>query len=483
VVALNTEKVVAFGKTSVRLAMKKVASEGGMRRVGSAVAIAPPIVASAFPVVSSITVPPIRLCRSVASLATLLDDHAPGEHAAKPILRSPSAPLLNPTRRGSPISPTSAGRLDSMRGMASAAAGALPPLPPLVVAAPAGYPRFNAGRCFGHRGLPTSAPENTLSALRAAAAHGLRWVEFDVQLSADGEPVVMHDDTLDRTTSGAGPVSAQPLAALRALDAGAWFDEADAKGEAAHTFAGELVPTLAEFVEECGRLGLAMNVELKGDGTEAEQVAVAQRTHEVLLRCGCVPAPMLQGGGGGGGGGGGAGQDEEDEDEDEGMFIEDDDEDDDDDVGGIGVGVGGGGGGVGVPVLYSSFSTLALRSAGHEFPKALLLWTPDELALPAPPSSPGGAEAYYETVLQRLRACGCVAVHCDKNHPLVKPAPGGLGAPPATVPPPVPFARRMHEAGYPVHCYTVNDLAVATDLIANHGVDAVFSDYSLRIAV
>ena len=193
-------------------------------------------------------------------------------------------------------------------------------------------------------------------------------------------------------------------------------------------------------------------------------------------------------------------------------------------------------GSCGVPVLYSSFSQLALRSTGAEFPKALLLWTPDELQLPA--LATRDADAYYEHLLLRLRSTGAVAVHCDKNHPLLKlggaqppqvgkeaavaqeaareaiAARAGLSgaavhttregkASSASVvsspSPPQPtnkeaaseaggvslvsLVQRMHEAGYPVHVYTVNDHAEATDLIQNHGVDAVFSDYCLPITV
>jgi glycerophosphoryl diester phosphodiesterase len=90
---------------------------------------------------------------------------------------------------------------------------------------------------IAHRGASGEAPENTLAAFRRAMELGVDAVELDVQLSADGEPVVIHDDLLDRTTDGRGLVAAQPLAALQRLDAGRWFDE---------RFAGERIPTLAE---------------------------------------------------------------------------------------------------------------------------------------------------------------------------------------------------------------------------------------------
>ena len=93
-------------------------------------------------------------------------------------------------------------------------------------------------------------------------------IELDVQLCRDGEVVVIHDWTLDRTTTGAGLVGEHSLAELKALDAGGWF---------APTFAGERVPTLTEVLAE---VRLAVNVELKpvGDqGLEAAAVAVVER--------------------------------------------------------------------------------------------------------------------------------------------------------------------------------------------------------------
>lgn len=72
----------------------------------------------------------------------------------------------------------------------------------------------------GHRGLMAAEPENTLRSFRRAAAEGVDVVELDLHLSRDGELVVLHDATLDRTTDGSGPVSAFTLEELRGLDAG-----------------------------------------------------------------------------------------------------------------------------------------------------------------------------------------------------------------------------------------------------------------------
>src|SRR3974390_1875679 len=78
-------------------------------------------------------------------------------------------------------------------------------------------------RIIGHRGGGTLAPENTLAGIRKAAESGIRGVEFDVMLTSDRVPVLMHDETLERTTSGRGSVSAPPYTELASLDAGAWF--------------------------------------------------------------------------------------------------------------------------------------------------------------------------------------------------------------------------------------------------------------------
>src|SRR5947199_8504280 len=76
---------------------------------------------------------------------------------------------------------------------------------------------------IGHRGAAAHAPENTLAGLRRAKALGCSWVEFDVRLTADNEPVLLHDNRLERTTDGRGRVSAMSLAAVRRHDAGPWF--------------------------------------------------------------------------------------------------------------------------------------------------------------------------------------------------------------------------------------------------------------------
>ena len=114
---------------------------------------------------------------------------------------------------------------------------------------------------IAHRGFSAQAPENTLTAFRAAVEAGADRVEFDVLLTRDGQPVVIHDATLDRTTSGSGPVAGRTLEELRSLDAGAWFSP---------RFAGERVPTLEEALLLC-RGRIALNVEIKGEAVEPGQ--------------------------------------------------------------------------------------------------------------------------------------------------------------------------------------------------------------------
>ncbi len=117
-------------------------------------------------------------------------------------------------------------------------------------------------RVIGHRGAAGHAPENTLVSIEKAAALGVRWVEFDTKISADGVPVVFHDDKLERTTGVKGDVAKMPLAKLQALDAGTWFGD---------DFAGEPVPTLGQAMATLARLGLGANVEIKASpGREAE---------------------------------------------------------------------------------------------------------------------------------------------------------------------------------------------------------------------
>ncbi|HEY9876224.1 MAG TPA: glycerophosphodiester phosphodiesterase family protein [Candidatus Obscuribacterales bacterium] len=90
---------------------------------------------------------------------------------------------------------------------------------------------------IAHRGFSAISPENTLAAFFAAIQHQANSIEFDVQLSSDKVPVIIHDATVDRTTDGIGKVKDKTLEQLKELDAGAWFSS---------EFSGEKIPTLKE---------------------------------------------------------------------------------------------------------------------------------------------------------------------------------------------------------------------------------------------
>jgi len=111
---------------------------------------------------------------------------------------------------------------------------------------------------IAHRGYSVKYPENTMAAFQAALDAGVEMIELDVALSRDRFPVVIHDDTLDRTTNGRGEVSRRDLVELRTLDAGSWF----------HTrFTGERIPALEEALDLVkGRA--RVNIEIKSSAYE-----------------------------------------------------------------------------------------------------------------------------------------------------------------------------------------------------------------------
>ena len=125
---------------------------------------------------------------------------------------------------------------------------------------------LNLPPVIGHRGAAAHAPENTLAGFRVAKSLGCSWVEFDVRLTGDGTLVVCHDDRLERTTDGRGAISKLPLAVIRDLDAGDWFDA---------RFAGERVPTLEDALAQCRELGLGANVEIKTEDGQGPATAAA----------------------------------------------------------------------------------------------------------------------------------------------------------------------------------------------------------------
>jgi glycerophosphoryl diester phosphodiesterase len=130
-----------------------------------------------------------------------------------------------------------------------------------------------------HRGASAKHPENTLAAFREAIRLGAHMIEFDVYLTKDKHPVIIHDPTLDRTTNGTGRVSDASFEDVRKLDAGSWKDA---------SFMGERVPTLEEALEIMPR-NIWLNVHLK-EGRECGAIAAAaivkaDRLHQAFLAC------------------------------------------------------------------------------------------------------------------------------------------------------------------------------------------------------
>ena len=142
-----------------------------------------------------------------------------------------------------------------------------------------------APRLFAHRGASGEAPENTLAAFRRAVALGIEYIELDVHLSRDGHVVVIHDATLERTTSGDGKVQEQTLVQLQQWDAGYRFSP-----DGGETFpfraTGVTVPTLAEVFQQCP--GVKFTVEIKQQEPAIEEHVIAvihacEREADVIL--------------------------------------------------------------------------------------------------------------------------------------------------------------------------------------------------------
>jgi len=139
-------------------------------------------------------------------------------------------------------------------------------------------------RRIAHRGAGKLAPENTLAAMRAGQAHGYRMVEFDVKLSGDGVPFLLHDDTLERTTSGTGRADALDWSELAKLDAGSWHSPA---------YAGEPIPTLAAIARWSNASGVLCNVEIKPVPGRERQTGAAVALDALELWRGAEVAPLL----------------------------------------------------------------------------------------------------------------------------------------------------------------------------------------------
>lgn len=128
-------------------------------------------------------------------------------------------------------------------------------------------------KIFAHRGSRINRPENTLIAFEEALRVGADGIELDVQLSKDGEIVVIHDETVDRTTNGQGYVEDFTLAELKQLDAGSWFDE---------EYADQTIPTLEEVFEllAANEFTGCLNIEFKT--TERRYKGIEKAVHNLI---------------------------------------------------------------------------------------------------------------------------------------------------------------------------------------------------------
>ena len=236
------------------------------------------------------------------------------------------------------------------------------------------YPRIVA-----HRGGGKRAPENTLAAIRLGAAMGFRGVEFDVMLAACGTPVLIHDETLKRTTNGRGEVARTPYRELARLDAGGWHSR---------RFRGEPIPRLDEAARLCREMDLWANVEIKpAAGYERRTGEAVARATQDLWR------------------------------------------------------------GAALPPLLSSFSPVALAAARHsapELPRGLLV---------------GRIPPHWRELMQDL---GCVALHC--NYRALNKR----------------LAAQIHDAGYAIVAWTVNDRRSAHKLLG-WGADCLVTDALERL--
>ena len=136
---------------------------------------------------------------------------------------------------------------------------------------------FSPPRWFAHRGGGSLAPENTLAGIHLAARLGFKAVEFDVMLSGDGTPVLIHDETLERTTNGRGLVAETPDSLLFSLDAGN----------------GERIPRFSEAAVLCRELGLLANIEIKPAAGYEEQTAKVVAALTAQLWQGASVQPLI----------------------------------------------------------------------------------------------------------------------------------------------------------------------------------------------
>ncbi len=154
---------------------------------------------------------------------------------------------------------------------------------------------------FAHRGYSGKFPENTMAAFKAVLDYEVEGVELDVQMTKDGQLVVIHDEKVNRTTNGKGSIVAMELDEIKKLDAGSWFHP---------RFKGERIPTLEEVLKLYQNTNLLVNIELKSNqhpyyGMDmkvvklveelgmSNQVILSSFDHETLIRIAQV-APQIE---------------------------------------------------------------------------------------------------------------------------------------------------------------------------------------------
>lgn len=141
---------------------------------------------------------------------------------------------------------------------------------------------------IGHRGASGYAPEHTWASYDRAVAMGVDYLELDVHMTADGKLLAIHDETLDRTTDGQGPVKDRTVAELKKLDAGSWFNDAHPE-YADDAFAGARMLTLDEIIDRYGQK-IRYYIETKSpkDYPEMQKALVSKLESEGLVQSGSV---------------------------------------------------------------------------------------------------------------------------------------------------------------------------------------------------
>ncbi len=241
--------------------------------------------------------------------------------------------------------------------------------------------RWPYPRIFAHRGGGSLAPENTLAALRTGQELGYRAHEFDVKLARDDVALLLHDETLERTTNGRGRAADLDFDAMRGLDAGAWHSA---------PFRGERVPTFEEAARLLRSCDTMANVEIKPTPGFDWHTGTHVALHARELWLGAPAPPLLS--------------------------------------------------------SFSFEALMAAKEAAPELPRGWLIKT------------------FTDADWDRLEELGAVSLHTD--HRRLAPAD----------------VARLHDRGYKVLVYTVNDAQIAQSLL-DAGVDGMFTDNLRDFAV